>query len=134
MKPLSNSDKLRAFIAPNMADIIKFIDKNGKCSVYTGGYIHGIYRYLDMIGAPTTLTNSGQRSNNFSPSSSIKNDTVSVQPVIADLRIIHKSICECCGRFGHKSDARTIRGPKFLPPSIIRNMNQFNALHGDEPK
>ena len=45
-----------------------------------------------------------------------------------------KSICECCGRIGHKADACIIRGPKFLPPSLRRKMNQFNALHGDEPK
>ena len=45
-----------------------------------------------------------------------------------------KIICECCGIIGHKSDACIIRGPKILPPSISRNMNQLNALHGDEPK
>ena len=27
-----------------------------------------------------------------------------------------------------------IRGPNFLPPSLRRKMNQFNALHGEEPK
>ena len=26
-----------------------------------------------------------------------------------------------------------ICGPKFLPPSLIIVMNQFNALHGEEP-
>ena len=45
-----------------------------------------------------------------------------------------KSIFECCGRIGHKVDSCIIRGPKFLPPIIMRNMNQFNALHGEEPK
>ena len=34
---------------------------------------------------------------------------------------------------GHKADACIIRGPKFLPPIIRRNINQFNALHGEEP-
>ena len=29
--------------------------------------IHGLYRYLEMIGSPTKLTTSGQRSNNFGP-------------------------------------------------------------------
>ena len=39
----------------------------------------------------------------------------------------------CCGTIGHKTDACIIRGPKFLSPSLIRNINQFNALHGEEP-
>ena len=33
----------------------------------------------------------------------------------------------------HKADACIIRGKKFLPPSLRINMNNFNALHGDEP-
>ena len=45
-----------------------------------------------------------------------------------------KSICECCGIIGHKSDVFVIRGPKFLPPSLRRNMIKFNALYGEEPK
>ena len=45
-----------------------------------------------------------------------------------------KSICEYCGIIGHKVDACIIRAPKFLPPSLRRKMNQFNELHGDEPK
>ena len=44
-----------------------------------------------------------------------------------------KSICGCCGSIGHNADACIICGPNFLPPSLIRKMNQFNALHGDEP-
>ena len=63
-----------------------------------------------------------------------KNNAASIQPVIAALRMIQKSICGCCGRIGHKDDACIIRGPRFLPPSLRRKMNQFNALHGDEPK
>ena len=74
MKALSKSDKLRYFIAPNMTDLITFLENNGESSVYTGEDIHGIYRYLEMIGAPTTLTTSGQRSHHFSPSYSITND------------------------------------------------------------
>ena len=46
--------------------------------------------------------------------------------------MINKSIYECCGRIGRNADDCIIRGPKFLPPSLIRNMNQFNALHGEE--
>ena len=60
MKALSNSDKLRAFIAPNMTYIIAFLDNNGKSAVYTGVDIHGIYRYLEMIVAPKTFTTLGQ--------------------------------------------------------------------------
>ena len=114
-KTYSKSDKLRALIAPKMTDIITLIENNGKSAVYAGGDINGIYRYLEIIGAPTPLTTSGQLSNNFSPSYSINNDAATIQPVIADLCTIQKSICECCGRIGHKSDACIIRGPKFLP-------------------
>ena len=45
-----------------------------------------------------------------------------------------KSICECCVRIGHKADACIICGPKFIPPSLTRKVNQFSAIHGDEPK
>ena len=55
-KEFSKSDKLRDFIAPKMIDIITFLENNGKSDVYTGGDIHGIYRYIYMIGYPTTLT------------------------------------------------------------------------------
>ena len=58
-----------------MTDLITFLDKNGKLAVYTGGNIHGIYRYLEIIGSPTILTTSGERSNHFGPSSSSNNDT-----------------------------------------------------------
>ena len=134
MKALTNSEKLKVFIAPRMTDLITFIDKNGKYAVYDGGDIHGIYCYLEMIGAPTTLTTSGHRSHNFGSSLSSNNDATTLQPVILALRMRQKLICECCGRIGHKADACIIRGPKFLPPSLRIMMNQFNALHGDEPK
>ena len=134
MKALIKSEKLKAFVAPKMTDLITFLDKNCKSAVYKGGYIHGIYHYLEMIGYPTTLTTSGHRSHHFSSSSSRSNDAATLQTVIADLRMRQKNICECCGIIGHKADACIIRGPKFLPPSFRRNMNQFNALHGDEPK
>ena len=65
MKALKNSDKPRDFIAPNMTYLITSLDNNGKSAVYKGGDIHGIYRYLETIGAPTTLTTSGQSSHNF---------------------------------------------------------------------
>ena len=67
MKALTKSEKIKAFIAPKMTDLITFLDKNGKSDVYEGADIHGIYRYLDMIGAPTILTTSGHHSHHFSP-------------------------------------------------------------------
>ena len=133
MKALSNSDKLRAFIALNMIYLIPLFENNGKSAVYTGGDINGIYLYLEMIGYPTTFTTSGQCYHYFSPSSSINNDTGNLQPVIEALHTIKKSICEFCGIIGHKYNVCIIRGTKPLPPSLRRNMNQFNVLHGDEP-
>ena len=65
MKALVKCEKIRYYIAPKMADLITFPDDNGKSAVYTGGDIHGIYRYIDMLGAPTTLTTSGLLSRNF---------------------------------------------------------------------
>ena len=52
---LSKIDKIKAFIVPNMIDLITYLDNNGKYAVYTEGYINGIYCYLEIIGAPTTL-------------------------------------------------------------------------------
>ena len=116
MKALINSEKLRAFIDPKMTDIITFLDNNGKYSVYIGGYIHGIYRYLEMVGAPTKFSTSGQRYHHFSIHEVQKN-----------------TICKYCGRVGHKDDVWIICGPNFLPPILRRNMNKFNVLHGDKP-
>ena len=86
-----------------------------------------------MIEAPTTLTTSGQRSHSLRPSSSINNDTLSLQTVIAALCTIQKSICECCGIIGHKADACIIRGTKYPQQNLKRKINHFNAIHGDEP-
>ena len=116
-----------------MIDLITLFDKNGKSAVYTGRNIHGTYIYLQMIGSPTIFTTSVQCSHHFGPSCSINNHTASLQPVIADFCMIQKSFCECCGRIGHNAGACIIRVPNFLPPSIIIKMNNFNALHGDEP-
>ena len=102
MKVFTKSEKLKEFIASKMSDLITFLDKNGKSDVYDGGVINVIYSFLDMIGAPTTLTTSGHRSHHFGSSSSRKNDATTLHPVIAALRMRHKSICECCGRnLGH---------------------------------
>ena len=38
-----------------MKYLIKFPDKNRKLAVYTGGNIHGLYRYLEIIVYPMTL-------------------------------------------------------------------------------
>ena len=42
-------------------------------------------------------------------------------------------ICKCCGRIGNKAESCIIHGPKYPPTSLRINMNQFNALCGDEP-
>ena len=42
MKALTKSEKLKAFIAPKMTDLITFIDNKGKSDVYDGGDIHVI--------------------------------------------------------------------------------------------
>ena len=67
MKALTNSEKLKAFMAPKITDLINFIDTKGKYAVYDGGDIHGIYHYLETIGAPTTLTTICHRSHHFGP-------------------------------------------------------------------
>ena len=127
MKALSKSNKLKTFIAPEMADLITFIYNNIKLSICSWGNIHELYCYLYIIGSPTTLTTSGQISHHFCPSYSTNNNTETLQPVIAALFVQQNTIFECCGIIGHKVDACTIRGPNFLPP---RDMNQFNALSG----
>ena len=89
-KAFTNSEKLRDFIAPKMTYLITFLDKNGKSSVYIGGDIHGIYLYLEMIGAPTTFTTSGHRYHHFGPSFSSNNYASTLQPVIAALLMRQK--------------------------------------------
>ena len=46
MKLFSNINNFKAFISTKMIDVITFLDKNGKYSVYTGENTHGIYSYL----------------------------------------------------------------------------------------
>ena len=75
MKALSNRNKLKAFIAPNITDLITLIDNSRKLAIYTGENIHGIYCYMEMIRSPITLTTSNQHSHNFGTSSSINNET-----------------------------------------------------------
>ena len=59
MNVLLNSNKPKASISPKMADLIILIDKNVKSAVYTGGNIHGLYFYLEMIVSPMKFTTSG---------------------------------------------------------------------------
>ena len=115
-----------------MTYLIKLIVNNGNLSIYTGVNINGLSSYLEMIGLPTKLNTLGQRSHNFGTSSSINNDTTTPQPDIADVRTRQKSIWYCCGRIGQKADYCIIRVHTFLSPSLRRNTNQLNALHGDE--
>ena len=46
IKSLSKINKLRYFIVPKMTNLITCLYNNCKSAVYTGGDIHGIYRYL----------------------------------------------------------------------------------------
>ena len=87
-KSLSKSDKLKVFIAPNMKYLIILIENNGKLAICTGGNIHVIYHYLDIIGAPTNLTSFGHRYHPYINSSSTKNNKASPQTFIAALCII----------------------------------------------
>ena len=61
-KEFSKRDKLKALIAPNMTDLITFLNNNRNSDIYKGGKIHTLYRYLEMIGSQEKLTTSGQRS------------------------------------------------------------------------
>ena len=70
-----------------MTYLTKFLDNNVKLAVYTGVNIHGLYCYLEIIGAPTTLTTSGHRSHHFGPSYYTNNDTETLQPVIEYLQV-----------------------------------------------
>ena len=79
------------------------------------------------------MTTSGHLSHHFGPLYSTNSDTETLQTVIADLRMRHKIIFECCGRIVHKADSCIIRGPEFFPPIIRIHINQFNVRHGDEP-
>ena len=113
-----------------MTDIITLLYNNGKSAFYTGGNINRIYHYLEMIGYPTTVTTSGQRSCHFGPSSLINNDTASLQPVIESIRTRQNIICEYCGIIVHKADACILCGSKSLPPILRKKKDQSNTLHG----
>ena len=79
------------------------------------------------------FTTSVQRSHHFGPLSSTNNDTTTLNPNIASLCVQQKILFKLCRRIVHKADSFIMFGPKFLPQSLIRKINQFNALHADEP-
>ena len=64
-KYLSKRNKLKEFIEPKMINLTTLLDNNRNLDVYKGGNIHGLYRYLENIEYPTTLTTSGQRFHQF---------------------------------------------------------------------
>ena len=105
MKEFSKSNKLKEFISPKKTYLTKFLDNNEKFDIYKGGNIHWIYSFLELIGASNDLAYSVKFSCNFGTSSSTNNDTASIQPVIAALRVRHTAIFECCVIIGHKVDA-----------------------------
>ena len=92
MKAFPKSQKLKAFIAPNMNDPIIFLDNNWKSAVYTGVNIHVLYHYLDNIVDQTTLTISGQLSHHFGPLSYTNIDIETLHPIIVALRMRQKNI------------------------------------------
>ena len=46
MKVLSKSNTLKAFVAPNITDIVTFVYNNITLDIYKRVNIHGVYRYL----------------------------------------------------------------------------------------
>ena len=84
------------------------LENNGKFSVYKGIDIHGNYHYLEMLGAPTQCTTSGQRSHHFSTSYSIKNYIASLHIFIAAPCTRKKIIFEYYEGIGYKADVYII--------------------------
>ena len=112
---------------------IILLNNNVKLAIYTGKKIHVLYRYIEIILSPNSLTSLGQRSRHVGTLSYIQNDTETIQPVIEAMRVWKNIIFKCCERIGHKADAWIICGTIFLPPSLRINMSQFNYLRSDEP-
>ena len=57
-----------------------------------GGDIHGLYRHMYMLGAPTNLISSGYLYNTFGNLSFTNNNTVSLQKFISSLHARQKNI------------------------------------------
>ena len=79
-----------------------------------------------MIGDPITLSYSVHKYRYFGPKTNI--DEGSLQLTISALSIIKMIPCGCCGVPGHKDDLYIIRGPNFLPTSLIIHNNQYNSV------
>ena len=75
-----------------MTNLIILLKNNRNMSVYTGGDIHGLYSYIEIIVSPTILTTSDHFYHHFSPSSSTNNDIEIIQKVVAAPCMIQKSI------------------------------------------
>ena len=91
MKLFSNSNKIKALVAPKMTYLITFLKNSGKLATYTGVNIHGLYICLETIGSPTTLTTSGQRSHHFGSSSSTNNDTSTIHSLLK-LYVLYRTL------------------------------------------
>ena len=122
---LSKYDLLKALVTPNVTDIIIYIENHGKEVHYVGSDIHYIYCYLDMIGAPTTLTCSDQNSNSFGPDTNTYSG--SLNTFISSLGDIQRIIFDCHGLTVNKTDSFIIRGPNLLTKIICRNNDQYNS-------
>ena len=86
-KDFLKRNKIKVFVAPKMTYIITFLDNNVKLAVHTAENIHGIYPYIKMIGTTIKFTTSGHLYHHFDSSSSTNNDTSTLHPVIAAIRI-----------------------------------------------
>ena len=78
-----------------MTDPIPYLEHIRKDTSYAGSEINDLLHYIDIIGAPITLTYSGQNDHSFD----IKTNTYSgyLYPVISALRDRQKIICACYG-------------------------------------
>ena len=85
MISLSESDKLKEFVAPKITDLITFLDHHSKIAICTGENIHDLYNYLDMIGYSTNLNYPVQHYHPFDTSYSTNNGTASIHTVIANI-------------------------------------------------
>ena len=115
-----------------MEYLITLINNNGNFSVYIGKNVHGLYWYIEIIGSPTTLSNSGQRSHMFFISPYTNIDIATLRTFIEDLSVRKNIIGECYGRIGHKTDSWITHGPKFRPSNFRINLDKLNTVHGDE--
>ena len=101
--------------------------KQRKSAVYTGWDIHGMYRYLNMIGAPTTLTTSGQRSHrfiSFLPATMMHQLYSHLLQLSAwDRRVFVNTVEELDTKMMHESYMVQNSSPQFLGQIWISSMN-----------